>query len=373
MKIASVTTVTIPATTANSIQVMKVCHALAQNGHDVSLTIPGTGMPDWKTLADQYGLHQPFQVQRQQAWKPLKRYDFAWIAVRNALRAGAEVLYTWSPQAALVGLWYRMPTILEVHDLPTGKFGPSLLRNFFKIEGKKRLICITRALSGKLESMLGDDFQPEMVQIAPNGTDLSQYQDLPDAATARQMLSFPEKLTVGYTGHFYQGRGTDLLLALAKAFPEVNFLWVGGNPADVQSWQEQLKQEGVQNIILTGFIANTLLPLYQAASEILVMPYETSISGSGGGNSAEICSPMKMFDYLATGRVILTSDLPVFHEVLNEKNAVFCPPEDPEAWQKQLSVLFENPSLRESLSMQARRDAAQYTWQHRAEKALEGF
>jgi glycosyltransferase involved in cell wall biosynthesis len=373
MKIAVITTVTIPATTANSIEVMKVCHALAQNGHDISLTVPGKEMPEWNSLANQYGLQQQFQVKTRSAWKVLKRYDFAWSTVRNAHQTGAELLYTWSPQAALVGLWYRMPTILEVHDLPTGKFGPFLLKNFFRIEGKKRLLCITQALAGKLENLLGEDYHPEMVQIAPNGTDLSQYQDLPDATTARQMLSLPEKITVGYTGHFYQGRGTELLLSLAKAFPDVSFLWVGGNPANVQEWREKLERESVQNIILTGFIANTLLPLYQAAAEILVMPYETSISGSGGGNSAEICSPMKMFDYLAAGRAILTSDLPVFHEVLNEKNAVFCPPEDAESWRKQLSLLLENPPLRESLSMQARHDAAQYTWQHRAEKALEGF
>jgi len=103
---------------------------------------------------------------------------------------------------------------------------------------------------------------------------------------------------------------------------------VGGNPADTASWIDRLEQDAVKNVKLTGFVPNAELPLYQAAADVLLMPYEKSIAGSGGGNSAEICSPMKMFDYLASGRVILASDLPVFHEVLNENNAIFCPPED---------------------------------------------
>ena len=31
------------------------------------------------------------------------------------------------------------------------------------------------------------------------------------------------------------------------------------------------------------------------------MPYGRSIAGSSGGNSADIGSPMKLFDYLAAG------------------------------------------------------------------------
>ncbi len=64
------------------------------------------------------------------------------------------------------------------------------------------------------------------------------------------------------------------------------------------------------------------------------MPYEREIGiSSGGGHSAQVSSPMKMFEYLAAGRAIVASDLPVFREVLNERNAVLCPPERPAAWE----------------------------------------
>ena len=373
MKIAAVTSVTIPATTANSIQVMKACHALAQLGHQVCLTIPGKTPPAWQNLAQQYGLKEQFEVRVAAARKGLKRYDFALAAVNRAVRDKADLLYTWSPQAAVLGLWHKMPVILEFHDLPTGKLGPVLLRYFFKVDGRKRLLCITGALAAKLQLLLGDDYQADMVQTAPNGTDLAQYFGLPDASTARKMLGLQDQFTAGYTGHFYQGRGTGLLVALAKAYPEVQFLWVGGNPADTASWIDRLEQDAVKNVKLTGFVPNAELPLYQAAADVLLMPYETAIAGSGGGNSAEICSPMKMFDYLASGRVIMASDLPVLHEVLNENNAVFCPPEDETAWIKKLGEIIQDAELRQTLGNQARQDAERYTWLQRAENALTGL
>ena len=43
MKIACIASSRIPSETANSIQAMKVCQALAQNGHQVTLIAPGSG------------------------------------------------------------------------------------------------------------------------------------------------------------------------------------------------------------------------------------------------------------------------------------------------------------------------------------------
>jgi glycosyltransferase involved in cell wall biosynthesis len=82
---------------------------------------------------------------------------------------------------------------------------------------------------------------------------------------------------------------------------------------------------------------------------------------------------MKMFDYLASARAILSSDLPVIHEVLDETNAVFAAPEDVDAWASVLERLLGNDDLRSRLGAQAGLDAPEYTWKARAEHALAGF
>jgi glycosyltransferase involved in cell wall biosynthesis len=371
MKIACISTSQVPSSTANSIQLMKVCHALAAysaTANQVCLWIPGQSPTPWEKLADHYGLAQPFELRWLPSQPVMRRYDFALRAVQQARAWGAGLVYTWLLPAAVLALQFHLPVVLELHDLPTGSFGPRLFRYFMAHSGKKRLLVITHALASRL-GVEGD----HGVQVAPNGVDLDGYTGLPDAPEARRQLGLAENLTAVYTGHLYAGRGIDLLAGLAGALSSINFLWVGGRPEEVAAWKEKLAGLGIRNVLLTGFIENRRLPLYQAAGDVLLMPYERAIAGSSGGNSAEICSPMKMFDYLACGRAILTSDLPVIHEVLNGANACFCPPEDLPAWTKAAADLLQDAHRRQLLGAQARRDAAQYAWQARASRALEGF
>ena len=79
---------------------------------------------------------------------------------------------------------------------------------------------------------------------------------------------------------------------------------------------------------------------------------------------------MKLFEYMACGRAIIATDLPVFREVLNPSNAVLLPADDLEAWVKALKTLRTDPERRQTLGNQARYDVAQYTWEARAARVL---
>jgi glycosyltransferase involved in cell wall biosynthesis len=103
------------------------------------------------------------------------------------------------------------------------------------------------------------------------------------------------------------------------------------------------------------------------------MPYERQISVSSGGDTANFTSPMKVFEYLASGRAIISSDLPVLREVLNEHNAVLLPPENVDVWDDALQTLAADSDRREALGKQARTDADRYTWLKRTQTALEGL
>ena len=373
MKIACIATSKIPSDTANSIQVMKTCQAISRLGHNVHLLVPGRGAAPWGQLAAHYGLSTRFDIHLLPASSRLKRYDFSLAAVRQARRLGADLLYLWALQAGVAGLLWGMPSVLEIHGPPEGKLGPALFRLFCRLPGRKRLLPITRALLTILEQTYPLSFAGQEVVIAPNGVDLERFQDLPDPAGARRLLELPEQPTASYTGHLYPGRGLNLLVGLAKRFPQVQFLWVGGRPEDVNRWQAKLAADRLANVRLVGFVENRRLPLYQAAADVLLMPYERVIEGSGGGNSADFCSPMKMFEYLAAGRAIIASDLPVLREVLSDQVALLCPPEQVEPWAEALSALLADPARRSALAAEARAHAGQYTWLSRARRCLEGF
>ncbi len=74
---------------------------------------------------------------------------------------------------------------------------------------------------------------------------------------------------------------------------------------------------------------------------------------------------MKMFEYLACGRVILSSDLPVLQEVLSPKNAILLPAEDVAAWVDNLDRLRGQPERWVRLGQSARRTAEGYSWSNR--------
>jgi glycosyltransferase involved in cell wall biosynthesis len=233
-------------------------------------------------------------------------------------------------------------------------------------------LTTTRALRDWLEHRLGVHLPDSFARVAPNGVDLERYAALPDPGEARRLFGLPERFTASYTGQLYAGRGLDLLLELARRHPEISFAWAGGDPEAVDRWRSRLAAAGVENTALLGFVPNDQLPLLHAASDVLLMPYEERVYLSGG-NLSTFYSPMKLFEYLAAERAILSSDLPVLHEVLNEDNAILLPPGNIEAWDEALMRLVQDEERRLRLGRQARRDASRYTWEARARIALDGL
>jgi len=364
MKIVAIAGSQIPSDTANSIQTMKVCNALVQLGHDLTLIVPGT--PNTSIdLKAHYGLQTDFQIE----WlaSPSRRL-FTWQSVQRAHGLKPDILYAWMIQSAVFGLLFKIPTVFEIHIQPTGTLGPSWHRTFAMLRGSKRLASITQALVDVLEQKHNIHFKADEVMIAPNGVELERFTSLPDPVTARQKLNLPSAPTVMCTGHLYAGRGADLFLALARELPQAHFVWVGGRTDDIVTWKSRAESD---NVTFTGFIPNQDLPLYQSAADILLMPYGRSIMGSSGtADSASVASPMKMFEYMAAGRAVVTADLPVIREVLNENSAVFCEPDDVGNWKVEIERLLTDEPRRLELGRQARQDVQGYTWLARAEKIV---
>jgi glycosyltransferase involved in cell wall biosynthesis len=375
MKVACISASRVPSTAANSIQVMKACQAISQLGHEVHLFLPRQqSLLNDVDLPTFYGLKKQFPIEWCSSQPGFHRYDFVFQAIRKARSLHVDICYVWFLQAGIFSLLAHLPVILELHGPPEGNFGPALFKLFQHIPGKKRILPITHALAKQIQERFKFDINnPFLTRISPNGVDLEQYSDLPDPPVARELLGLPPLLTAGYTGHLYPGRGMTLLMELAQCFPYISFLWVGGHPADVSKWHEKLIASKVENITIMGFVQNSQLPMYQAAADFLLMPYEKVITGSSGGNSTTYASPMKMFEYMATRRAIIASDLPVIQEVLNSTNALLCPPEDIDAWSQAIECLSTNAEKRLALANQACQDVQQYTWLERARNALAEF
>ena len=374
MKIAVITNSRIPSLTANSIQAMKVAQALMQLGHDVRMFVPAETKPVApELLLTHYGLRLAPPIELLPSMKGLKRLDFIVHAQRAAWTFGADLIYTWLPQSAVVGLWMNYPVILEMHADVTGLMGAWWLRQFWKVKGTKKMTVTTSALRKVLKRSTNLKFEEAAIVLAPNGVELERYENLPSPQEARRQLNLPEGPTVGFTGHIYPGRGAELLFELAKAMPHVNFLWVGGTPELVSFWKSKLEEAHIANVTMTGFVEHSRIPLYQAAADVLLMPYSLSIEASSGQDIAEVINPMKMFEYMASGRAIVCADISVIREILNEGNAIFCKVGEIGDWRLAIEALLADETRRLALGAQARKVAEQFSWVKREERVLEGI
>jgi glycosyltransferase involved in cell wall biosynthesis len=409
LKIAVVAPTEIPARRANTMQVMKMAQALVILGHQVHLVAPGhysTENSDapalspcrkrikensdynqdaiWRKLSHHYGIKHQFSIDWLQSAPPLRRYDYGMRSVLWARSLKADLLYTRLPQSAAIASRMGLATILETHDLPQGNFGGWFFLHFIRGKGARRLVVITKALANDISKEFEIDCLPPFTIIAPDGVDLERYSYIPEPSKARLALvnnenthleqRLPvERFTVGYTGHLYRGRGAEMFLDLAARLPDYTFLIVGGEPQDVSHLQGMAHAQQLDNLILTGFIPNSELPQYQAACDVLVMPYQLRVEASSGGDISRYLSPMKLFEYLACQRAIISSDLPVLQEVLNSQNAILLSGEDVNNWIGAIKKLHSKPELRRKLAIQARNDADLYTWENRATRILEGL
>ena len=401
MKIALITNSRIPSLTANSIQAMKVAQALMQLGHDARMFAPAETEPvSQQLLITHYGVRLIPPLELLPSISGLKRLDFIVHAQRAAQKFGAELIYTWLPQSAALALWMKYPVVLEMHADVTGLMGAWWLRQFWNAKGKKTMTVTTSALRNVLERSTKLKLENEAVIVAPNGVELERYASLPSPSEARRQLNLPDGLTVGFTGHIYPGRGAELLFELAKQMPHVKFLWVGGTPELVSFWKSKLAQGGVANVTMTGFVEHSRIPLHQAAADVLLMPYSRTIEASSGQDFAEVINPMKMFEYMASGRAIVCADISVIREILNDKNAVFVESSGGRVvlsgaersrrmyrdhnvgelenqrigdWRLAIEALLADEPRRLALGAQARRDVERFSWVKREERVLEGI
>jgi glycosyltransferase involved in cell wall biosynthesis len=85
-------------------------------------------------------------------------------------------------------------------------------------------------------------------------------------------------------------------------------------------------------------------------------------------------SPLKIFEYMASGTPMVVSDLPVLREVLVPgETAIMVPPADPQALGQALDQLIQDTSRANGLSERARAAAYNYTWEARARNIFAGL
>jgi glycosyltransferase involved in cell wall biosynthesis len=157
----------------------------------------------------------------------------------------------------------------------------------------------------------------------------------------------------------------EILKALKLLDGSILFVAMGGKPKHVEYYAEQAKLLGVSDKTrMVGNYTQDVVALYQKAFDILLMPFPDS------HHYRYYMSPMKMFEYMASKRPIIATDLPSIREILNENNAFLVEPDNMENLAKNIKKALENKDLSNKIANQAFLDVQKYTWNKRVKKII---
>lgn len=354
---------------------MKMAQALVKLASHTEL-IAGRGTPDG--VVDTAALRHHYGVVVLPALRllPLNgRLAVHLFNLRAALIArklGAGLVLSRSIGAAAFAARMGLPTVFECHAPPQG-----LERRYWRwlvgAAGFRRLSVISAALRDMIIERHPEARDMDIV-VAHDGVDLARFCNLPSATAAKLAAGRDTRRPVaGYAGHLYRGRGVESILAAAERLPGWDFVIAGGTEDDVVSVHTEVLARRIGNVALWGHVPNAELAGRLAMCDALLMPYQSSVIVSGGRlDTARWMSPLKMFEYMAMGRAIISSDLPVLREVLDESVARLVAPADVNAWVGALTDL-EVPAVRAGLAAAAQARAAHYSWDARCRRMLEGL
>ena len=383
MQILYFSDIRFPLERANGIQTMETCHALAERGHAVTLGVRPDTAPTARDPFAFYGLDplSNLRIERARVIGPgvARRGQYLAFAMRRALgRDAADAILTrdLGVASALLRLPPRLrpPVAHESHgfapvfadtmdELVSGgrRAGAAKRRRLLAREARvwrlaDAYVTTTRSLATELEARFG---ARPLVAVVPNGV------RLPDERRFDPPEPQPNPVLV-YAGHLYPWKGVDLLVGAIARLPDVRAVVVGGHPAevDLDRLRRLTERLGVQDRIeFTGLVARADVPALLARACVLVLPTTATPSAS------RYTSPLKLFEYLATGRPIVASDLPAIREILTDgDNAVLVKPSDEDALAVGIRRVLDDRALATRIAGAAFEQAAAYAWDRRAER-----
>ena len=340
-----------------------MCHAFALQGFDVKLVVPNIKQAATEKHEEFsfYGVERVFSIIRFPWYSfPGSKYLYSLCIALWLLFRKREVLYFRDFYPALFCSYLGMPVVLELHKVPRKHPGIKgrLITKFFRSPNLRRVVVITEALKRLISKEIpGLDGK---IEVAPDASDhhLGKI----------EKISLKGTFKAGYVGHLYRGKGMETIADIVPKLPEIDFHIVGGRDADIQLWSQKLDYD---NITFHGFVPQSSVPSYINAMDVCLLPNQDIVRDVSGIDIGQFTSPLKMFDYMAAGKPIVSSDLPVLKEVLNEDNAVLCNSKDPSDWIRAIKALRHNEGLRQKIGARAQKDYLEnYTWEKRAKNIL---
>ncbi|GAB5491101.1 MAG: hypothetical protein Phog2KO_13160 [Phototrophicaceae bacterium] len=377
-----------PTEKAHGLQIAQNCEAFADVGYDVQLWASKrkntSQLMPVEAIYPHYGIKANFVIKRISSID-LYRFSngnlklekiaffihiisYCLVIIFNTIFNKADVYYSRDKYVilALSLIVPREKLVYEAHQFSSSGSGAQTQQLLANRVGS--IITIT--------TRLGQDFiekcsvTPEKILVAHDGIRKERFMNLPDKTTTRQAIGWDEDaFIVGFVGRLQMLEGLDkgvgtLLDALAQ-LDNVSIGLVGGPEKSVADLQNRWQSHGLSadNFLYAGQVPADDVPRYLSAFDICAMPHPFNTQ------FAYYTSPLKLFEYMASERPIVASDLPSWADVVtHEQTALLVPASDVDALANAIKRLRDDKILSQKIADNAHQLVMnKYTWIARAQ------
>jgi len=272
-----------------------------------------------------------------------------------------------------VPLLFNKPYVVTVHDITRFIFSGQTSQSFVKqiiyeqvfkhaVEGARAVICVSEATKQELVKL--PIRTRGMVETIYEGVEsgFQQAKDQEQSRLVRAMIGgdFPYLL---YVGVWMNHKNLPRLLAayreIVKKRSEIKLVVTGvakEGYVDVRSETQRLGFADNQ-VILTGFVEDDLLPALYAGAEILLFP--SLYEGFG----------LPALEAAAVGTPVVVSNVSSFPEIMGEA-AVYVNPERVEDIVRGINRLLEGRQYYEQMSVKGLARSRDFTWEKCAKETM---
>ncbi len=356
-KLLYISSSVIPSDKANSVHVMKMCEGFSENGCAVTLLCPVYNSSI--DVFDYYSIKHPFSIEglfkRDMRFKLVPYLLFIVACLKKHKES---VVYGRFLLGCYISSLLGRVVMLELHSPPVdiSKFSDIIFRALIKRENLIKVVVISNVL--------------KKIILANYRVSEEKLLVLHDAADIKQLVNLNQKKrsNVAYVGSLNVGKGWEIVMELAKRLPSFQFYIVGGNDKQIQT----LRPLASNNLEFVGFKPQKHLQFLYRDFDIMLLPNQQSVftKNSKSVDIGSYTSPLKLFEYMSYGKPIISSNIEVLREVLDENTALLVRHDKIDEWESAL-LLLEDLSLRQRISSNAlAKFLIDYTWSKRAKSIL---
>lgn len=393
---------------AHTVQILKMCEAFGENSDtfktEVTLIVPKRKYKAYhNTLVtsdtdtnpfEHFHLKENFNIKELpfiDLFSGTKSKFFYWVRFLSFLISARIYLFFHGYDVLYTREVYFAPFFSRVY-LERHSFSP-----YFEMEAKTKIrkwikdfhinifkqaygiVVLTSFIKNKIVAL---GVEAEKIHVAPDAVRLEDFDNILSTKDAREKLKLnfskddKDVFVMGYVGTLKtmnKEKGVSTAIESLKYLPNKFILYVvGGEPQDIEFYKNFAIEKKVESrVIFAGKVPHAEVPVYTAVCDVLVAPFPDI------EHYRYFMSPLKIFEYMASLRPMVVTDLPSLREVLRDREtALFVPLQGPlsapEGLGKAVAELEANQVLYKHLVEEAHREVVEkYTWKKRASRILD--